>query len=713
MTAAAAIHVERLPAMFSDMQQLMRENDPQGLLASVAFYGLQRSIREDGSTSSASTKLEQHHVELLQAVLLSLRAQDWGTSPSTPRAVNRVFEELPSLSLAFLAQRIVAGVDPGDAQARTVSALQERVRFHTHAVRNWGYFGDVVAIARDLYSPLDHVFLAHHGFGASDVIEVARTMVAELERRGTAWAAAMRPVASAADVDGMVRRYCSEFPHASASADELAARLPAGVGREQVLGMLMGHADLLHAENMSFDAPTLALAAGLDPVRTERAMRAIALRPGALADRRMEFLFLDNPVWAAPLIDLGSSFLAPMPQAIMSHVHAIVRRLAGEAGALDRLDAARAAYLERKLGDALRAALPGADVTTGAKWSIAGQRFETDALARIDKVLLVSEAKATHLTPQGLRGAPDRVRRHVRDMILEPSIQSARLEGVVRDAANGSAEAGAAMAEAGIRSPGEIERVIRLSVSLDDLSVLASAEQELREAGWIPAGHELAPMMNVADLLAVADILDEPAAFLHYLAERGPFQRTFELIGDELDFLGLYLETGFNLAGVPADMRLIPSGMSEAIDRFYDARDAGLPIAKPRVRIGPYFQSILRTLADRRPPGWTLIGMNLLGAADQREQARLVRLLERARKAVRRRTKGMEEGAVVSVTPPVERKASVAFYVHRIDDREDLRRAIGTVASKNLAGAETVVFARHVDRWEEPYQVAAIAKASY
>jgi hypothetical protein len=715
MLQAAQAHVDRLPALFASMQQLFRDHDPEGLIASVAHYGLQRGMKEDGSKTAIGTGLEQHHVELLQALMLTVPQEEWPLKLSTPKAVQQVFDELPTLSMAFLAQRIVAGrnVDHGDVQARTVSALQERIRFHTHAVRNWGYFGDVVAIARDIYEPLDGLFLSHHGFAATDVIEAARAMTAEMERRLNAWTNALRPAVNAGSVPRMLERYYAGFPDLAGSPQELADIIPAGASTKQVVAMLMSHADLRLSDNASYDAATLSELTGIDPERAEKVLRALSLRPGALAGQPLEFFFLANPIWGHPLIDLGDQFLAPMPQAIMSHIHAILRRLAEEASGLIQLDRARNVYLERKLTEALERALPGATILSGATWSLGGQRFETDAIALIDKTLLIAEAKAHHLTPQGLRGAPDRVKRHVRELVIDPSLQSARLEAVVRRARSGAVEARAALAEAGIAAPEQIERIIRLSVSLDDLSVLSSAEGELREAGWMPDDHQLAPMMNIADLGVVADILDRPVAFLHYLAERGPFQRTFELVGDELDFLGLYLENAFSLGGLPKDARFVPSGMSEHIDHYYDAKDAGISVPKPKARMSSYFASILDRLNARRPAGWTLIGMNLLGAAGPDEQAHLPPLLTKARKAVRRKARGVEDGAIVQARPEVARKAIVTFYVHNHDERPTLRRSIENIVATTLdesEATECVVLARHIDLWHEPYQIACIAK---
>ncbi|RSU24698.1 hypothetical protein CA238_04825 [Sphingomonas koreensis] len=715
MLQAACARLDRLPELFASFQQLFRDHDPVGLIASVAHYGLQRGMKEDGTKSANGSRLEQHHVELLQALMLTIPQAEWPAKLSTAKAVEQVFDELPTLSMAFLAQRIVAGreVDHDDVQARTVSALQERIRFHTHAVRNWGYFGDVVAIARDIYAPLDSLFLSHHGFAATDVIEFARAMTAEMERRLNVWDRALRPAVRAGSIPRMLERYYEGFPDLVGSPEKLADAIPADASTEQVIVMLMSHAELRLPDNATYDAATLAELTGADVERAEKVLRALALKPGALASQPLEFFFLANPIWGRPLIDLGDRFLAPMPQAIMSHIHAILRRLAEEANGLKQLDRARNAYLERKLTEALGRALPGATILSGATWSLGAQGFETDAIALIDKTLLIAEAKAHHLTPQGLRGAPDRVKRHVRELVVDPSLQSARLEAVVRQAQAGSVEARSALAEAGIAAPEHIERIIRLSVSLDDLSVLSSAEGELREAGWVPDDHQLAPMMNIADLGVVADILDRPILFLHYLAERGPFQRGFELVGDELDFLGLYLENGFSFGGVPKDARFVPSGMSERIDHHYDAKDAGISVPKPKARISSYFASILDRLNARRPAGWTVIGMNLLGAAGPDEQPYVSPLLAKARKAVRRKARGVEDGAIVQARPEVARKAIVTFYVHDHDDRATLRRSIENIVATTLEeneATECVVLARHIDLWHEPYQVACIAK---
>jgi len=55
--------VERLPETFASFQQLARAHDPGGILASIAYYDLQRGMDEDGSMHAISGALEQHHVD--------------------------------------------------------------------------------------------------------------------------------------------------------------------------------------------------------------------------------------------------------------------------------------------------------------------------------------------------------------------------------------------------------------------------------------------------------------------------------------------------------------------------------------------------------------------------------------------------------------------------------------------------------------------------
>lgn len=707
---AARERVAGLGAAFAGVQQIFREHQAEGVLATMACYALQRGIDQAGVVRAPAKGLEQHHIELLQAIMLTVPADELGWRPSMPQIIQRIWDELPPLSETFLAQRLLAAEHVEDAQEHTVLSLQERIRLHTQSVRNWGYYGEVVSISEELYGPADKALSDRLSFGATELVLVARSLVAEFEQRMGRHFNALKKVLAGGTAKAMAENYYRAFPDLRGSAADLDGIIGAGATRENMLAMIMAHADLRLPGLVTYRPEDLTERSGVPADRIRMVLEALTLKPGALAAAKPEHLFLANPIWMAPAIEVKDGFLMPMPQAIFSHIHAIMRRLAEEAGATEALDRARNSYLEDTLEKTLRSALPGASVAANLSWKLGEQQFETDALAVLDRTVLIAEAKAHRLTPQGLRGAPDRVRRHIRDLIVDPSVQSQRLATLIEDARAGDAAADAIVRPLGI-DPAKADRVIRISVSLDDFSVLSSAEGDLREAGWVEGQVDLAPMINIADLKVIADILESPIEFLHYLAERGPFQKAYDLFGDELDFLGLYLETSFAMEKLPENTRFAPSGMSESIDRYYDARDARIAVTKPRLQLAPYFRSLLARLGETRQDGWTSVGMHVLGAASPDEQKEVVRRLNKARGEVRRRTAKRQGGAVLTIVPGAERKGSVAFYVHSHSDGEALRRGMMAAADEAFGGsssAECVVIGRHIDDWDRPYQAVAL-----
>jgi hypothetical protein len=252
-----------------------------------------------------------------------------------------------------------------------------------------------------------------------------RCAVSELERRQNEHWNVLRRVLTGRNPRQIFRQYFKYVPGLVGNEEEMLVALP-GIDLDGAKGAVMAHYALRLADCATFKPDEIAKLSGRRPQIVEAVLRSISLEPGSLANAKTEYLFLDNPIWDAPSIDLGCSFFLPMPQAAFSHMHRIMERLAGAAGLKEAVERARSKYLQDKVEAALRSALPGATVTAGAKWMIGEQKFETDVLVLLDRTVIIAEAKSNRLTPEGLRGAPARVKRHVQDMVLDPSLQSER-----------------------------------------------------------------------------------------------------------------------------------------------------------------------------------------------------------------------------------------------------------------------------------------------
>ena len=130
----------------------------------------------------------------------------------------------------------------------------------------------------------------------------------------------------------MARLYYRHVPGLTGSAEEMLNGMPKGITRQQFMGMLMAHYDLRLAETATFKPAEVAALANRHEELVTSLLRTLSLAPGALVEMQPEFLFLGNPVWERPAIDLGDAFFIPMPQAAFSHVHRLMDRLTADAG---------------------------------------------------------------------------------------------------------------------------------------------------------------------------------------------------------------------------------------------------------------------------------------------------------------------------------------------------------------------------------------------
>jgi hypothetical protein len=236
-----------------------------------------------------------------------------------------------------------------DEQELAVLSLQERIRMHTMGIRNWGYFGAVVRISKELYSAGDAAFSTHHGFTCTDFIEVMHCVVREFERRqGEHWNR-FRRVVRGKNPGQVFRFYFKNVPGLIGNAEEMLAALP-NIDVDGAKATLLQHYDLRLSDCGTFAPDEIGELSGRSSKIVESVFRAISLRPGVLEEAKTEHLFLANPIWEAPSIDLGSSFFLPMPHAVFSHIHRIMDRLAVIAGFKEAMEKIRSRYLQDIVG---------------------------------------------------------------------------------------------------------------------------------------------------------------------------------------------------------------------------------------------------------------------------------------------------------------------------------------------------------------------------
>ena len=709
---------EAFPSLVADILEVFRGVYPLHVIATIAFWGLNHAGGPQGFSMTGMIKgVEQHHVELLQALLLTLDRSEWGEEPASSQQIQRAIDAVIALAKAFHRRRLIHLEECADDLERlTVIGLQELMRDYTQMVRNWSTHSEMLNIVRAVHEPLDAALAAHHGFSASDLIDVADSLVDIHQERTGGHFALLKDVFRARTTKAIVHGFFSRFEGVEGDPDEFLASFPKRIPLRDLKMILRCHADRWLFTYMCVEPAILAERIGKPVATVAKVFHALGMRPGSLRESDPEHLFLANPLWERPVLQVGDEFIFFAPQGIVSFLPTILRGLVKQASLAKKLEKRRTSYLEEELACIVGQALPSATLRSNQKWKWQGVEYETDLIAVLDRVVLIGEAKSGVLTAGALRGGPRSVRDHVEELLVNPAMQSGRLRDILLAASSGDIAAVEVVTglDLGI-DPARIEEVLRLSVTLDDFSALSSAQADLRRAGWLPVETILPPTMQLAELRTVAHILDDPAYFLNYLSSRAAIQGGNSVFAFELDFLGAYLESGLDLPEIVAGTHKgVFRNMSLAIDRYYMSRETGYEPEKPEPLMDPYIKEVLARLRDLATPGWMVKSLALLDAIPPGSCNGLAEVLDDLAEEVSFNWEDPEHRGAIALSGPGCRAVAM-FHVFPQALGEGLHEELILLAEDALNGAvadRCVVVARMLERWNIPFQTTAMLRMS-
>lgn len=625
VVAAGELARSEVADALSQIEALTQRVEPFLTLAVMESYALMRFVTKDRSRLRAVPEVQQGHVEFLQAMYLRLAPSTF-VSVATPDDIQVLFDQLPRLFGAQQHARLPSRDEvnkPASADEGSLRLVQEYLRAHTTVVRNWGYFSTVSRISSKLVAGIDPQFKAHYGLGASDVVRLFEHLVRRQEGRVSDHWRRVHEALSIRTVDEMVDAFFVRFPFDGDFAETAADLKREALTTRRLKAALLPMADKYLAAEFFFTSDKLAQETSLAPAAIDALLRKVSLRPGALTQTPVDKIFLENPVWLKPLIalDAPAEYFCALPQTLMSFVYQIIDELVKPYPALaERLSGVRAEFLEKEVERLLETAFPGVEVVPRYKWRDGDQEFETDAMLRFDSTILLVEAKSAKVSWPALRGAPDRLVRHVRELIVAPSEQSGRLAAKLQQ-------------EIALRAMGappqidfplsldKVTAVVRLSVTLQDFATVQSIPSLLAQAGVLNNKYPLAPCISLADLEVLVDLLEEPHVRLHYIRQRASTMLAQHVMGDELDMLGLYLDTSLNFGGLPpGEQRITLSGYSARLDRYYTAKDEGEYARKPRRATIAWFNRLCAQISQRPISGWSELTGALLSLTHLQQQ---------------------------------------------------------------------------------------------
>lgn len=700
---------------FAELRAKLNEVDPVQTLCHFAFYDL-TLFESYPDRKSDYQGVGQHHVELLQALLLSIPKDQQSFLPTRTETFVEIGRLLMRASEAFTLRRFYPSST--GSEERHFQALSEDARIHTQAIRNWGYPEQVFRILTEMFGMLDTEWVMRRGFKISNLVKMCQNIFRLVEDRFEQRKNLGRPILKAKSLREAVDTYYGTVPGIiGRSADFLGLIENAKLSLDETKAALMTHFDLSLRDCYTFSAADFRRAFP-EPI-SQRAVEEVltdwSLEIGELQGRDVEHFFLANPVWARPIIRLPDErFCWPVLELFLSFGLEMLQSILKQEPDLYRKyeEVTRPRYLEERVAALFETAFPTAQILKGSMWSEgrSSASYENDLLVCLDSYLIVVESKSGKVDAAAKRGGA-RLKKTLAKLIVEPTIQADRfVRFLVENPGPHEFDT-----KRGIRNQCDTsgaKRVIRLNITFELLGPLSAQRTILQKAHLIGADVPAAVTMALTDLEIVFELLPGVHEKLHYLERRADFEHNAAYTADEIDLLAFYLQTGFNIGEDEYDGKnsFHLYGQSKAFDSYFLGKNSEEAVVKPKLNLTDKWRRILSAMEERQFKGWTQLGVCLLNVsfADQKLfERRLRKVIANVRS--RWRDPSHENTLILENGPPQRRDAIVGYAYKRIsrETRNGMLNSIISAAAAETGADRVAVIGIDCDEPNVPYSVLA------
>ena len=707
---------EKFEDTYRELQEKILGFDPILLLSSFSFYGLSVPIGSDPELSQAYPIL-QLHVELLQALILQHRSEKYPFKPILPQDFTMLCKLVQEVTQSFHMRRFKTFESSiPDEQIQRLRTI-ENMRMHTQAIRNWGYPHQVKRIVSEIFSPLENEIQKLTGIKIKDLLVMFTNLSQLAEDRLNNHLDFVRPIARSKTIALAVERYHHSFSGIKNSPEQLIELAKENSwDLPQFKTMLICHSDLRLSDIYTFKLEDF-LIAYPGEVRREDLYRIInswTLSFGDLKGKDPEHFFLGNPVWQHPIISLKDDlYFWPIMNLFISFCLELIEIFIRPHNLLyEKYKKRRSNYLEDKIEEIFKSAFPNSNIYRGSKWRdpVTKKDFENDLLVLIDSYIILIEAKSGRISETAQRGADKRLQRVIKDLVVDPTVQSERFAKYLREHPGVHRFPNK---RGGINEidTSEVYNIIRLNITLELLAIMSLCWHDLRQAGFIPKEIELAPTMSFAELEIVFDILEGTCEKLHYLIRRKEFEDNAIYIGDEIDLLTFYIDNRFNIGDAEfGKTNLVLWGLSKGLDPYFMSSDTKRHIKKPKLKLSRWWRDILTRIEERHVPRWTELGHILLNIP-YKDQVEFKNKFKRVKKYVRLNPRTQERlNAVTLMTGPTQMRDVLVGFAYQNMTKEQRNQYMNTVAGEAIEQASSdraLVIGVDTQRDDYPYSVIA------
>ena len=590
---------------FQKLRRICQTFNQIELLSRLAMVAIAEQSKFGASNFNPT--LQAFELEIFQAVALSEELnKDWDQR-TIAQAVEDSIELLRRNSKTFKEKSLLKL--SGERASDKTAEVLERIRTTTQSVRGARHAYQTRAYLRELAANLDDRFRSHLGCSLSDVTAFFESTAFRIDRELEHLRSISRRWMAASDPKKCVSLFLEDNPD-QANHPFLFEISSKSVGLSEMKGTLFA----IFEENLRavFQLKRDETADTSNCDRIWNVLERISIGFGDVLPDSIDHLHLSNPVITKPLVtDKKGNYYLFCTQTLFASLIEIVDGLAISKPSLKKaIEDFKASWLETKLNSVLATAFPSGEIHPNAKWNdIDAKEGETDSILLIDKTVGLFEAKSGRITAPAKRGAPERLKRQIDELLVVPSRQSARFEALLKNSASPVSfrtPAGKVNLEAT-----DVREVFRINVLFDTIGPLSTGTRRLVEAGFIHPDEPMAPCMSIFELETLLDLLPDQISKIHYLRRRCELERNSLIEADEMDMIALYLETCFHIGDYEfSDAGFGIYGWSDRIASMYDhvGRRASIEVKLKRTAM---WSRLLRAIEDTGEQGWTRFGYRL------------------------------------------------------------------------------------------------------
>lgn len=707
---------QKFETSFQTLQERILKFDPCALLSLFAYYDLTTSPGVSREWTEENPIL-QHHVEFLQGLLLQNSQDSFDFKPALPQDFVDLRQLVQDVTRAFPMRRLALADPSTSIEQRQQLSILESIRMDTQAVRNWGYPQQIKRIVSGLFSSLDDAIEQKIGVRVACLVEMWFKVVDVVECRVNQHRNLVMPALRAKNIETAVKKYCQAFPDLLSSPEELLAFVKEKkLNLNSLKAFIFSHSDLRIQEiyTLQIDIFINAYPQDVAPEILENILNIWSLSFGDLSTWNPEHLFLGNPIWQKPLIKLDNkTYFCPVITLFLNYLTDIIEAIIKPHPELyKKYEERRGKFLEAEIYQLFKIAFPSAKIYQGSEWldPITNKNFENDLLILLDSYLLVVEAKSGRVTESTRRGAFESLKTNVKRLLVEPSIQSKRFSDYLNNNLH-LHQFKTRQGELNEVDTSKVREVIRLSVTLESLGTLFCRSTDLKKAGLIASDIEMSPTMSLADLEIVFEILELNCEKLHYLVRRAEFERNADYMGDEIDLLAFYLDTGFNIGEAEFTQKgLYLLGMSNTFDPFFMMELPENETPKPKRKLTTWWRKIIQRIETRQFDRWTEIGCVLLNFAYD-EQTKFEKSFNQIKKNVSKFWQLPDHtNMCILMNETIPERGAVTAFAYKCIDREKRNRIMKNTVREAMSISDVnrvVVIGVDVELNDYPYSIAA------